>query len=125
MIELRGICKTKKDATVLHNVNLTINDGDVIAILGPSGMGRTALLSTILTLEKPTSGEIIIDGKIVGDCDFENINSVELGETLLPQEPSFWLFTPSNTGKHFIDTSGSSYRIFEMTGIYQIIPKVV
>lgn len=71
MIELKGICKTKKDATVLHNVNLTINDGDVIAILGPSGMGRTALLTTILTLEKPTSGEVIIDGKKVGSKGFD------------------------------------------------------
>lgn len=70
MIELKNISKFKKDIAILKNVSLTINDGDVIAIVGPSGMGRTTLLNTILTLDKPSSGEVIVDGKIVGSKDF-------------------------------------------------------
>ncbi len=71
MIELKNICKSQKGSMVLNNVNLTINDGDVIAIVGPSGMGRTTLLDIILTLIKPTSGDLIIDGKIVGSKEFD------------------------------------------------------
>lgn len=71
MIELKNISKYDKDLVILNDVNLTINDGDVIAILGPSGMGRTTLLDIILTLNKPTLGEVIIDGKIVGSKGFD------------------------------------------------------
>lgn len=48
---------------VLNNINFTVNEGDFISIMGPSGAGKTTLLNLISTLDKPTKGEIILDGK--------------------------------------------------------------
>ncbi|MDO0130737.1 ABC transporter ATP-binding protein [Clostridioides difficile] len=47
---------------VLKNISLTVNEGDFIAIMGPSGAGKTTLLNLMSTLDKQTSGEIILDG---------------------------------------------------------------
>ena len=47
---------------VLKNISLTVNEGDFISIMGPSGAGRTTLLNLMSTLDKQTSGEIILDG---------------------------------------------------------------
>ena len=62
MIELRHLRKEYENVTPLCDVNATINDGDVISIIGPSGTGKSTLIRCINQLEKPTSGDIIVDG---------------------------------------------------------------
>lgn len=47
---------------VLNNISLEVNKGDFISIMGPSGAGKTTLLNLMSTLDKPTSGEIILNG---------------------------------------------------------------
>ncbi|BCZ46290.1 ABC transporter ATP-binding protein [Clostridium gelidum] len=47
---------------ILNNVSLVVNKGDFISIMGPSGSGKTTLLNLMSTLDKPTSGEIILNG---------------------------------------------------------------
>ena len=49
--------------TALQNVNLTVEKGEYVAIMGESGSGKTTLLNIIATLDKPTEGEVILDGK--------------------------------------------------------------
>lgn len=70
MIELRNICKTYKNKkgefTALNDVNLTVNDGEIFGIIGLSGAGKSTLVRCINYLEKPTSGQVIIDGSEVG-----------------------------------------------------------
>ena len=61
MLEIRDIYKSFGDLEVLKGVNLTVNKGDVIAILGPSGSGKTTLLRCINFLEKADSGTMIFD----------------------------------------------------------------
>lgn len=63
MIELQHIRKEYDQVIPLKDVNITINKGDVIAVIGPSGTGKSTLLRCINLLEKPTSGNIIVDGK--------------------------------------------------------------
>ena len=63
MIELQQITKTYRNETVLHGVNMTIQDGDFIAIRGKSGSGKTTLLNMIGLLEKPTQGRIVWEGE--------------------------------------------------------------
>ena len=48
--------------TVLNGISLTVNEGEFISIMGPSGAGKTTLLNLLSTLDKPTKGEIILDG---------------------------------------------------------------
>ena len=61
MLEIKNIYKSFGDLEVLKGVNLTVNKGDVIAILGPSGSGKTTLLRCINFLERADSGTIPFD----------------------------------------------------------------
>ena len=63
MIELRHLEKKYGSSTPLKDVNAVINDGDVISVIGPSGTGKSTLLRCINMLERPTSGQIILDGE--------------------------------------------------------------
>ena len=58
MIEVNGLKKRFGDNVVLDGVDLKINKGDVIAIIGPSGTGKSTLLRCIDRLEKPEEGSI-------------------------------------------------------------------
>ena len=67
MIELKHITTVFPTAdgelTALHDVNITIHDGDVYGIVGMSGAGKSTLVRCINLLERPTSGQVVIDGK--------------------------------------------------------------
>lgn len=67
MIELRHLCKSYKtisrDIVALEDINLRIEDGEIFGIIGLSGAGKSTLVRCINLLEKPTSGNVILDGK--------------------------------------------------------------
>ncbi len=75
MIEINHLRKQYENATPLKDVCVTINKGDVISIIGPSGTGKSTLIRCINRLETPTSGDIIVDGVNVTDkkCDLTQI----------------------------------------------------
>ncbi len=62
MIELVHLEKKYERATPLADVNAVINNGDVISVIGPSGTGKSTLLRCINMLERPTGGQILLDG---------------------------------------------------------------
>jgi ABC-type sugar transport system ATPase subunit len=64
-IEVKNLTKTFKKVTALDAVDLSIKDGEFFCILGAPGAGKTTLLRSIVGLERPDSGEIVLDGKIV------------------------------------------------------------
>jgi len=61
IIELKNVCKSFGDTEVLHNIDLSIEEGEVVVIIGPSGSGKSTLLRGINCLEMITSGELIVD----------------------------------------------------------------
>ena len=63
MIEVRNLKKEYDSVTPVNGVTFTINDGDVISVIGPSGTGKSTLIRCINLLEKPTGGQIIFDGE--------------------------------------------------------------
>lgn len=65
LIRIEHLRKEFPDVTPLKDVNLEVNPGEVISIIGPSGTGKTTLLRCINRLEEPTSGKIIIDDEDV------------------------------------------------------------
>jgi len=62
MIQTHNIRKRFDDLEVLKGINLEIQKGEIVSIVGPSGAGKTTLLQILGTLDRPNSGEIIVDG---------------------------------------------------------------
>ena len=62
MIDIKGITKSFGSLQVLKGINLHIDKGEVVSIVGPSGAGKTTLLQIMGTLDKPDSGSISVDG---------------------------------------------------------------
>ena len=62
MIEVKNIHKSFGSLEVLKGVNLQVQQGEIVAIIGKSGAGKTTLLQIIGTLDRPTQGQVLIDG---------------------------------------------------------------
>mgnify|MGYP000316343432 FL=1 len=77
MIEFQHVTKSFKDNKVLSDISLTIEDGELVAIIGSSGCGKTKTLKMINRLIRPTKGKIFIDGK-----DIEDMNKVEMRRSI-------------------------------------------
>jgi len=70
VIEVRGIYKSFGPTRVLHDVNLEVGAGEHLAILGPSGVGKTTLLRLIAGLEYPDAGEVRLEGEVASTPDW-------------------------------------------------------
>ena len=67
IIKTENICKSFGSVDVLKNVSLTVEPGEVVVFIGPSGAGKSTYLRSLNHLEKPTSGKIWIDDKLIED----------------------------------------------------------
>ncbi|MEE6680575.1 ATP-binding cassette domain-containing protein [Pediococcus pentosaceus] len=63
MLELKNVVKSFNGKTIINNLNLKIQDGKILTIVGPSGAGKTTLLRCVSGLEKIDSGEFLLDGQ--------------------------------------------------------------
>ena len=75
MIDIKGITKSFGSLQVLKGIDLHIDKGEVVSIVGPSGAGKTTLLQIIGTLDRPDSGSIVIDG-----TDVRKLNAAQIGD---------------------------------------------
>ncbi len=96
MIEIKNLSKTYPSAnggiTAVKDINITINDGEIFGIIGLSGAGKSTLVRCINFLERPTTGEVIIDGQDLGKLSNkellktrQNIGMIFQGFNLLAQ----------------------------------------
>jgi len=85
VIELRGVSKQfdgKRKVTALERVDLTVERGEMASIVGPSGSGKSTLLNLIGGLDRPSEGEIRIDGQALaklGDDDLTRVRRDKIG----------------------------------------------
>lgn len=63
LLECKNLCKSFDDKEVLKNINLTVERGKIVGLLGKNGQGKTTILKLINGLLTPTSGEVLINGK--------------------------------------------------------------
>ncbi len=73
IIEIKNISKKIRDEIILRNINLSVNKGEFISIIGPSGSGKSSLLYIIGLLDRPSEGEVFIEGERI---DFNETQKV-------------------------------------------------
>ena len=80
ILKLTDICKDyqqgKQTVRVLKNINLTVEQGDYLAIMGPSGSGKTTLMNLIGCLDVPTSGSYVLEGRDLKDLSDDDLAEV-------------------------------------------------
>ncbi len=89
MIEIKNLSKTFKTADgsldALKDVSLTINDGDIYGVIGMSGAGKSTLVRCINMLERPTEGQILIDGVDMGSLSSRQLRDARRNITMIFQ----------------------------------------
>src|ERR1043165_2808808 len=73
-IELKNVSKMFGEVAAVRSVNFSVREGELMAILGPSGGGKTTVLRMIAGLEMPSSGDILFNGKRVNDVPVQERN---------------------------------------------------
>lgn len=80
VIEARDLTKIYKmgeiEVQALRGVSFNIKRGEILSIMGPSGSGKSTVMNTLGCLDRPTSGEYILDGESVADMDDDQLASV-------------------------------------------------
>ncbi|HEY2379808.1 MAG TPA: ABC transporter ATP-binding protein [Terriglobia bacterium] len=79
MIALTGVSRVfegKRKAVALENVSLEIGEGEIVAIVGPSGSGKSTMLNLIGGLDRPSGGDISIDGERLGSLNDDDLTRV-------------------------------------------------
>ena len=89
MIEVKDLRKSFGDLQVLKGISETINEREVVCVIGPSGSGKSTFLRCLNLLEEPSGGEIFLDDKKIND---PNVNIDEIREKLGMVFQSFNLF---------------------------------
>lgn len=83
LIEAKELTKKFGNKVALNSVSFTINQGDSIALVGPNGAGKSTLMSLICGFLRPTSGDVLVNGRLRADSDATNIIGA------LPQDALF------------------------------------
>ena len=90
MIEIKNLGKTYEskngDFVALKNINLTVEDGDIYGIIGLSGAGKSTLVRCINFLERPTEGELYIDGENLFDVSKDRLREIRRKVTMIFQQ---------------------------------------
>jgi putative ABC transport system ATP-binding protein len=76
LTQVSRVFEGKRKATALEGVNLEIEKGEMVAIVGPSGSGKSTLLNLVGGLDRPTTGEIEVDGAVLGSLTDDELTRV-------------------------------------------------
>lgn len=86
VIETRDLCKTyivnKQSNNVLQNVNLRVEEGEFVSVMGPSGSGKSTLLYTVSGMDKVTAGSVLFDGEEISSLkekELINLRLIKMG----------------------------------------------
>lgn len=116
MVQIINVSKQFKQEAVLKNVSVNFEKGKVHGIIGKNGSGKTVLLKIICGLLKPTSGQVIVDGKEIGkDIDYpDNVG-------IIIEAPGF---LPYSSGYRNLEYLASLKNIIKRDGIEQAMRRV-
>ncbi len=115
MIELVNICKSFGDNIVLENMNLKINKGESMVIIGRSGCGKSVSLKNMIGLIRPDSGRVIIDDTDITELDSRELDKVRMRFGMLFQGAALFdsLSVMENVGFGLIEYTDMSLKEIE------------
>ena len=76
LLELHNVYKIYGDLKALDNINLTVNTGEWVAIMGPSGSGKSTMMNIIGCMDKPTKGNVLLDGRDIAKESEKNLTAI-------------------------------------------------
>ena len=76
LLELSNISYVVKEKSIIRDVSLSVHEGEYLTIVGPSGSGKSTLLRLLIGLQRPTSGQIIVDGTDITTLSEDEFNTV-------------------------------------------------
>ena len=90
ILEAKGLCKNYGSNNILSNIDLQINAGEFVAVMGQSGGGKSTLLYCISGMDEPSSGKIYFDGADMTDMSDKQMQELRLKRMgFVFQKPSF------------------------------------
>lgn len=92
MISISSLYKSFGSLRVLNGLNLEIRTGEILAVIGPAGAGKSVLLKHLVGLLRPDSGKVVVDGEDIGRLSRRELNRVREKFGMLFQHPA--LFDP-------------------------------
>ena len=114
IISLKDVNKKYDSNFILKNVNLDIEDSKIYVIKGESGVGKSTLLNILGLLDKPTSGNIEINGKIVNNLKDDELSEIRMNTDLIDFRSglSFTSFFKSACLRVVYDAMGDAIMMF-------------
>lgn len=117
-LEVRGLGKSfpigglfsRQSVRALHGVDLTIGRGEIVALVGESGSGKSTLARCVARLEKPSSGEILIDGVDVLERDHFQASRAFRSQLQMVFQDPFGSLNPTHRVEHFLRRSLAIHR---------------
>jgi putative ABC transport system ATP-binding protein len=82
VLEVRGLRKSYGDLEVLHGIDLAVDPGELVAVIGPSGSGKSTLLHIMGTLDRGSSGTVVVDGHdtaTMSEAELAGLRAVRIG----------------------------------------------
>lgn len=127
MLEIRDLKKSYDGNTILHHINLTIQEGEIVSILGPSGCGKTTLLNLILGLTDADEGKIVFNGTDITGLPMEQrgFNIVFQDYALFPNLNVYKNITYGLRNKPGISTAAEVEELIDLLGLREHLHKKI
>src|SRR5260221_3099109 len=90
VVSIKGLRKSFKDHEVLRGVDLHVNKGENLVVLGKSGSGKSVLIKCLVRLEWPDEGELVVFGKDISTLSYDELNEMRLKTGFLFQNAALY-----------------------------------